>query len=90
MNTGMLWFDDSDRPLQSKIKRAVDYYQEKYEMTPNLCVVHPTMIPEGETSVESVLVKQATAVMPHHYWIGIHEFEKRTNGRRPAKGRKAA
>lgn len=90
MNTGMLWFDDSDKPLQTKIKRAVDYYQEKYETSPNLCVVHPSMIPEGETTFESIMVKHATAVMPHHYWIGVHEFEKRANGRRGARDRKAA
>jgi hypothetical protein len=84
MDTGMLWFDDSDQPLSSKIKRAVTYYQEKYEKQPNLCVVHPTMIPEGETKVEEVEVRQATAVMPHHYWIGIHQAEKAARSRKAA------
>jgi hypothetical protein len=84
MDTGMLWFDDSDQPLKSKIKRAVTYYQQKYEKQPNLCVVHPTMIPDGETIVEKVEVRPATAVMPHHYWIGIHQAEKASRARKAA------
>ena len=76
MDTGMLWFDDSDKPLTAKVKRAVSYYQQKYERAPNLCVVHPTMLVDGETSVDTIELKPATAVMPHHYWIGVHEAEQ--------------
>lgn len=89
MDTGMLWFDDSDRPLANKIERAVTYYQDKYRKAPNLCVVHPSMMPEGPSEVELVELKEATAVLPHHYWIGIHEA-KSANGATKAKKRKAA
>lgn len=73
MDTGMLWFDDSDRPLNEKITSAVSYYQQKYERAPNLCAVHPSMLPDGETSVGSVDIRIATAVMPHHFWLGIDD-----------------
>jgi hypothetical protein len=89
MDTGMLWFDDSDRPFKSKLKRAVTYYQQKYEKQPNLCVVHPSMLADGELSVDGIAVKEANAVMPHHYWIGIHEF-KGAKAKKNGKGRKAA
>jgi hypothetical protein len=89
MDTGMLWFDDSDRTLETKIQRAATYYTEKYEKKPNLCVVHPSMLPNGELLVDKIAVRQATAVMPHHYWIGIHEAEA-ANGRAKGKPRKAA
>lgn len=75
METGMLWFDDGGDKLEAKVKRATTYYEKKYERMPNLCVVHPTMIPDGETVVGEVQVKAASAVMPHHFWIGVHEGE---------------
>lgn len=89
MDTGMLWFDDSDRPIKTKIKRAVTYYEQKYEKQPNLCVVHPSMLADGEQSVNGIAVKEATAVMPHHYWIGVHEGDG-AKGRSNGKGKKAA
>lgn len=73
MDTGMLWFDDSDQDLEKKVERAVRYYVEKYERAPNLCVVHPSMLNSGDTVVGEVEVRPATAIMPHHYWIGVHE-----------------
>lgn len=75
METGMLWFDDGEDKLDAKVKRAASYYVKKYDKTPNLCVVHPSMIPDGETAVDEVEVKAASAVMPHHFWIGVHEAE---------------
>lgn len=89
MDTGMLWFDDSDRTLEMKVQRAATYYQEKYEKQPNLCVVHPSMLPEGEVALDLITVKPATAVMPHHYWIGVHEGEQ-ADARPKGKARKAA
>lgn len=89
MDTGMLWFDDSDRPLATKIERAVTYYRDKYEKAPNLCVVHPSMMPDTKSEIKLVELKEATAVMPHHYWIGIHEAES-SNGAGKREKRKAA
>lgn len=87
MDTGMLWFDDSDRTVEDKVKRAAAYYVEKYEKQPNLCVVHPSMIESGDgLEIEKIVVKPASAIMPHHYWIGVHEAVP--NGR--ARTRKAA
>lgn len=86
MDTGMLWFDDSDRPLTEKITTAVSYYEQKYERAPNLCAVHPSMLPDGETSVGPVDVRIATAVMPHHFWLGIDDRSRVAHSER----RKAA
>lgn len=74
MDTGMLWFDDSDRSVEDKVKRAAAYYIEKYERQPNLCVVHPSMVEEKDgIEVGQIAVKPASAIMPHHYWIGVHQ-----------------
>jgi hypothetical protein len=46
MNTGMLWFDnDPKTALTAKIERAVDYYRHKYGRDPNLCLIHPSVLP---------------------------------------------
>ena len=48
MNTGMLWFDnDKKSDYEAKIERAATYYHDKYGKTPNLCFVHPCMIPNN-------------------------------------------
>ncbi len=86
METGMLWFDDSQGKLEAKVKRAAQYYKDKYERVANLCVVHPSMIPDGELAVDEVQVKAASAVMPNHFWIGVHESDEAEKPKR----RKAA
>jgi len=40
----MLWFDNSQTELDTKIQKAVDYYHKKYGRTPDLCLVHPNML----------------------------------------------
>jgi len=45
MNVGMLWFDNDPRTaLTVKVARAADYYQKKYGLVPDLCLVHPSML----------------------------------------------
>lgn len=45
MKIGMLWFDNDPKSnLDTKIERAVVYYQGKYGRSPTLCFVHPSMI----------------------------------------------
>jgi hypothetical protein len=74
-NMGMLWFDnDPKMDLQGKIKRAAEYYRNKYGQTPNLCFVHPCMLtPEygSETRMAGLMIRLNNAVRPNHFWIGI-------------------
>ena len=50
MNVGMLWFDnDTKSELDQKIERAALYYRKKYGKVPNLCFVHPSMLPSEES-----------------------------------------
>ena len=85
MNIGMLWFDnDPKTDLDNKIKRAATYYHTKYGCAPNLCFVHPSMLPKDQTLSQTkpdepqasskksgVIELRATrSVMPNHFWIG--------------------
>jgi hypothetical protein len=47
MKTGMLWFDnDPKTDLMTKISEAAMYYQKKYGAKPDLCFIHPSMLPQ--------------------------------------------
>lgn len=87
MNIGMLWFDNDPKAnLDLKVERAVVYYRNKYGRSPNVCFVHPTMLPskpdnKAEASAEAaryiaagVEVRSNRSVLPNHLWIGVHSL----------------
>lgn len=75
MHTGMLWFDNSQSTLAVKIQKAIDYYCKKYGRTPDLCLVHPSMLEKEQTTLEvnQVTVRPYRPVLPGHIWIGIED-----------------
>ncbi len=78
MHTGMLWFDNSQTALNIKIQKAVEYYHKKYGRTPDLCLVHPSMLDAQEKNQRTVEVNKLTVrpyrpVLPGHIWIGIED-----------------
>jgi hypothetical protein len=78
MHTGMLWFDNSQTALNIKIQKAVEYYHKKYGRTPDLCLVHPSMLEAQEKNQRTVEVNKLTVrpyrpVLPGHIWIGIED-----------------
>ena len=73
MNIGMLWFDnDNKTELTVKIKRAVDYYQQKYGQIPNLCFVHPSMLPANSKPEAGLELRTTRSVLPNHFWLGVN------------------
>ena len=78
MHTGMLWFDNSQTALNIKIQKAVDYYHKKYGRTPDLCLVHPSMLDaqernERQFEFNKLTVRPYRPVLPGHIWIGIED-----------------
>jgi hypothetical protein len=74
----MLWFDNSQTALNIKIQKAVEYYHKKYGRTPDLCLVHPSMLDAQEKSQRTVEINKLTVrpyrpVLPGHIWIGIED-----------------
>jgi hypothetical protein len=74
MKIGLLWFDDSEEPLEAKVRRAAARYRQKYGHPPNTCHVHPN----GDTpaSVDGITIVQQRNVLPHHFWMGAEEEGK--------------
>jgi len=76
MHTGMLWFDNSQTALTVKIQKAVDYYHKKYGRSPDLCLVHPSMLDaqnQRQLEVNKLTVRPYRPVLPGHIWIGIED-----------------
>ena len=74
MNVGMLWLDaDSQRTLEEKVKRAADYYADKYGQQPDLCLVNGHML-EKEVDVSGIQVRPVQNVLHNHFWLGLHSL----------------
>lgn len=75
MSIGMLWFDnDNSADLNHKIRRAISYYEKKYEKPVTLCYVHPSMFPIKK-GVYPVEVRKDEMLMPNYFWLGQKENE---------------
>lgn len=73
MHTGMLWFDNSPASLHTKIKAAVDYYHKKYGRSPDLCLVHPSMLKDLSLDEEKITIRAYRPVLPGHIWVGVED-----------------
>ena len=86
MHTGMLWFDNSSTSLEDKLQKAIAYYEAKYGRSPDLVLVHPSMLELGPVYPGGVLemslgdekkinVRPYRPVLPGHIWVGIEDKE---------------
>ncbi len=77
MDVGMLWFDgDSSRDVEARIKRAAEFYRNKYGRAPNLCFVHPRTMGNGKgMEVAGMRILTSTSVLKDHFWLGVQEPE---------------
>lgn len=72
MNAGMLWYDnDPKTDLIAKIKAASEYYRNKYGLSPNLCLVHPSMLDKTSPDGGKMTIRPFRSVLPGHLWIGM-------------------
>ncbi len=71
MKIGMLWLDtDQKRSFDDKVKRAVEYYEDKYGRLPDLCLVNKASL-NDEKKVGHVIVQPVKSVQPGHFWLGM-------------------
>lgn len=76
MHTGMLWFANKEKNLTANITQAVEYYTKKYGRTPDLCLVHPSMLEaqsERQLEVNKITVRPYRPVLPGHIWVGVED-----------------
>lgn len=69
MKIGMLWFDNSNLPLSTKIRGAVSYYQKKYGCIPNSIMVNPKDYQE----CNEFAIKISRSIQKNHIWLGMED-----------------
>ena len=72
MNIGMMWFDNSDKPLATKIEAAANYYYMKYGRRPNVVFLHPSAMPPDPENY-LIRLQPFKSMLPGHLWIGVEE-----------------
>lgn len=73
MKTGLLWYDGSGKTLDEKVGEAATRYKQKHGRCPDLCLVHPSALGDGQekAKVGGVEVRVGESVLMHHFWIGV-------------------
>ncbi|MSP13141.1 MAG: hypothetical protein EXR62_09305 [Chloroflexi bacterium] len=78
LEEGMLWQDsDKKHPLAAKIKEAAAWFAEKYGAAPDVCYVHPEMLPadkdmpDGPHIIDGVEVLASRFINRGLLWIGV-------------------
>jgi len=72
-----MWFDnDPHRPLEEKVKKAVQRYREKFGRVPNICYVNPDLLSGDEIRLKSVRVVASSRILPNHFLVSFAEEEK--------------
>jgi hypothetical protein len=80
MKIGMLWFDNDPKvDLNGKIEKAASYYRTKYGQSPNLCLVHPSMLANGSGRAREIEIRTTRSMMPNHLWIGVKNGQTGAN-----------
>ena len=77
MREGLLWHDSGSEDLAWKLAKAAQRYRDRFGDKPNVCYVHPTLLPDGDKQVAGMLVRSSSRVLRHHFWLGQEKAEQR-------------
>ena len=78
---GLLWHDSGSEDLAWKLARAVRRYHVRFGNKPNVCYVHPALLPDGDRKVDGIQVRSSSRVLRHHFWLGMEQAERRARRR---------
>jgi len=72
MFAGFMYYDnDPKADLKTKVLRLAERYAARFGKTPNVCHVHPSLVPA--TNGIGIEVKGMREVMPNYFWFGVRE-----------------
>ena len=78
MDIGLLWHDGGSADLAGTLAQAAKRYHDRFGDKPNVCYVHPTLLPDGDRKVNGILVRSSARVLRHHFWLGQEKIEQLT------------
>lgn len=72
MFMGFMYYDNDTREdLKTKVLRLAARYSARFGQTPNVCIMHPGLVPA--VNGWGIEVKGMREVMPNYFWIGVRE-----------------
>jgi len=71
LREGLLWYDDSDLDLRTKVMEAAERYEEKFGARPNRCYINPECLPDAAPPLNGIKVVTSNAVLPNRFWVGV-------------------
>ena len=87
MQSGLLWYDNSNKTLAEKIIQAANRYERKFGVPPDTCFVNPNdapsiaademgagicLNPQSDAALQfRVRIKVKTTILPNHLWLGV-------------------
>ena len=92
MKVGMMWLDnDKKRTLDEKVRRAADYYRDKYGRFPELCLVNSRVLKdEKKVSLSKDTDIQSLAKKISEHEEKLHRLEAETERIQELKRKKTA
>lgn len=74
MKIGMLWYDDDkQRTLEEKVRRAAEYFREKYGRLPDLCLLNPATLNGGPAKIAKIELRTKANILLYHFWLGTDD-----------------
>ena len=67
------WHGDCRGPLEEKINKAVEYYQDKYGSTPKCVEVSPQELRRRFSRHNDVVIRKNVLVVPGYLFVGMDE-----------------
>lgn len=70
MDTTLLLHDNTGDPIEKRIRRAADRFEEKYGRRPDVCHVNPIHLNEGIV-MSGIDVIGDAYIMPDRFLVGL-------------------
>jgi hypothetical protein len=71
MMTGMYW--QSNKPLETRLNEAIQYYRKKYGHLPTAARVNPKQLTDHEVMIQGVTVKPMREIPLNVLWLGVEQ-----------------
>src|SRR5271165_920283 len=92
MISGLLWYDDTRRPLAQKVAEAAERYRERVGYEPTTCQLNPSLMPSANQTRPKRAVRQSVDpsavstslrlepnehLRPNYFYVGVLAGERR-------------
>ena len=66
----LLWCSSQDK-TPDQVAEAIYCYESKFGLRPNVCILHPAAVLDGEDEIHGLQVSTAPWVLATHVYVGL-------------------